>query len=65
MKLVYDINDRPPLKKNLIFALQQLLAIMAATLLVPVLRKLLRKIDTSLPVDEGSQMESFHLSQED
>ncbi len=37
MKLVYDINDRPPLKKNLIFALQQLLAIMAATLLVPVL----------------------------
>ena len=35
------------------------------TLLVPVLRKLLRKIDTSLPVDEGSQMESFHLSQED
>ncbi|MBQ9943981.1 MAG: uracil-xanthine permease [Clostridia bacterium] len=37
MKLVYDINDRPPLKKNLIFALQQLLAIMAATLLVPAL----------------------------
>ncbi len=37
MKLVYDINDRPPLKQNLIFALQQLLAIMAATLLVPVL----------------------------
>ena len=37
MKLVYDINDRPPLKQNLIYALQQLLAIMAATLLVPVL----------------------------
>ena len=37
MKLVYDVNQTPPLKKNLIFALQQLLAIMAATLLVPVL----------------------------
>ena len=37
MKLVYDVHQTPPLKKNLIFALQQLLAIMAATLLVPVL----------------------------
>ncbi len=37
MKLVYDIQDKPPIKKNLIYALQQLLAIMAATILVPVL----------------------------
>ena len=37
MKLVYDINQKPPLKKNLVYAFQQLLAIMAATLLVPVL----------------------------
>ncbi|MBE5782095.1 MAG: uracil-xanthine permease [Clostridiales bacterium] len=37
MKLVYDIGDKPPIKQNLIYALQQLLAIMAATLLVPVL----------------------------
>ena len=37
MKLVYDIADKPPIKKNLIYALQQLLAIMAATLLVPIL----------------------------
>ena len=37
MKLVYDVNQRPPLKKNLVYAFQQLLAIMAATLLVPVL----------------------------
>ena len=37
MKLVYDINQNPPLKKNLIYAFQQLLAIMAATLLVPIL----------------------------
>ena len=36
MKLVYDIADKPPIKKNLIYAFQQLLAIMAATLLVPI-----------------------------
>ena len=37
MKLVYDIQDKPPIRKNLVYALQQLLAIMAATLLVPIL----------------------------
>ena len=37
MKLVYDINDKPPIKKNLVYAFQQVLAIMAATLLVPAL----------------------------
>ncbi len=37
MKLVYNVNEKPPLKKNLIYAFQQLLAIMAATLLVPIL----------------------------
>ena len=37
MKLVYDIADKPPFRKNLLYAFQQLLAIMAATLLVPVL----------------------------
>lgn len=37
MKLVYDIGDKPPIKKNLVYAFQQLLAIMAATLLVPIL----------------------------
>ena len=35
MKLVYDIGDKPPIKKNLVYAFQ--LAIMAATLLVPML----------------------------
>lgn len=43
MKLVYDINDKPPIKKNLVYAFQQLLAIMAATLLVPVLVNLSNK----------------------
>lgn len=37
MKLVYDIHDRPPIRKNLVYAFQQVLAIMAATLLVPIL----------------------------
>ncbi len=37
MKLVYNVSDRVPFKKNLIFALQQLLAIIAATILVPTL----------------------------
>ncbi|MDD6683172.1 MAG: hypothetical protein PUE61_08490 [Clostridiales bacterium] len=34
------------------------------TLLVPVMRKLLRKIDTSLPVEENVQMEAIQLSDE-
>ncbi|MBR3894368.1 MAG: uracil-xanthine permease [Clostridia bacterium] len=33
--LVYDIKDRPPFSKLIIFAIQQLLAIMAATIAVP------------------------------
>ena len=33
--LVYDIHERPPFGKLVIFALQQLLAIMAATIAVP------------------------------
>lgn len=37
MKLTYDINDKPEFKQNLIFAFQQMIAIMAATLLVPML----------------------------
>ena len=35
--LIYDIHDKPKFGKMIIFALQQLLAILAATVLVPVL----------------------------
>ena len=35
MKLTYQVKDRPPFGKNLIYALQQVLAIMAATIAVP------------------------------
>ena len=33
--LVYDVHDRPPFGKIIVFALQQLLAILAATIAVP------------------------------
>lgn len=36
-KLVYDIHDKPKFGKLIVFALQQLLAIMAATIAVPVM----------------------------
>lgn len=37
MKLIYDVNDKPKFGKLVVFAIQQLLAIMAATLVVPVI----------------------------
>ncbi len=35
MQLIYNINDKPKLPRLIVFALQQLLAIMAATIAVP------------------------------
>ena len=37
MKMIYDVNGKPPFASLIVFALQQLLAIMAATLVVPVI----------------------------
>ena len=37
MKLVYNVNDKPQFSKLLIFSLQQLLAIITATIVVPVI----------------------------
>lgn len=37
MNLVYGIHDRPPMSKVIVFAFQQMIAIMAATLLVPMI----------------------------
>ena len=37
MKLTYDVHEKAPFGKNLLYAFQQLLAILAATVLVPVL----------------------------
>ena len=35
MKLTYGVQDKPSFGKTLLFALQQLLAILAATIAVP------------------------------
>lgn len=37
MKLIYGVKDRPSLPRTLLFALQQLLAILAATIAVPMI----------------------------
>ena len=37
MKLIYDVHDKPKFSEIIVFAIQQLLAIMAATLVVPVI----------------------------
>ena len=37
MKLIYDLDDKPKFGQTLVFAFQQMIAIMAATLLVPML----------------------------
>lgn len=37
MKLIYNVNDKPKFGQTIVFAFQQLLAIMAATLVVPVI----------------------------
>ncbi len=37
MKLIYDVKDRPKFGQLIVFAIQQLLAIMAATLVVPII----------------------------
>ena len=35
MKMIYQVSDRPGLSKTIVFAIQQILAIMAATIVVP------------------------------
>lgn len=37
MKLIYNVNDKPKFSQLIVYALQQLLAIMTATLVVPVI----------------------------
>lgn len=35
--MIYDVEDKPPMKENVVFILQEFLAIIAATILVPVI----------------------------
>ena len=37
MKLIYNVKDKPKFGQLIVFAIQQLLAIMAATLVVPII----------------------------
>ncbi len=37
MKLIYDVHEKPSKRENALFAFQQMIAIMAATLLVPII----------------------------
>ena len=37
MKMIYNVEDKPKFGQMLVFAIQQLLAIMAATLVVPMI----------------------------
>ena len=37
MKMIYGVKDRPPVGRLILFALQQLLAILAATIAVPMI----------------------------
>ncbi len=48
MKLVYDINDKPPFGKLIVLAIQQLLAILAATIAVPTIIGLPAQIPASI-----------------
>ncbi len=52
MKLTYGINDRPGFGKTVVYALQQLLAIMTATLVVPII------INGNSPILDGNGMSS-------
>ena len=37
MNLIFDVNDKPKFGQLIVFAIQELLAIMAATLVVPII----------------------------
>ena len=54
MKLTYNVNDRPKFGQLLLFGLQQLLAILAATIAVP-------SIIGNGMVKEGDKREVFYV----
>ena len=57
MKLIYDIGDKPKTKETIVFAFQQMIAIMAATLLVPILMSTYTMSDgTTLTFDPAAAL---------
>lgn len=53
MKMIYNVEDRPQLKHLIVFALQQLLAIIAATILVPAI---INGAQTNLSMDPAAAL---------
>jgi len=64
--IVVDVNTQYITKAHQVLMVHRVIVAIGAvlTLLVPVLRKFLRRIDTSLPVEENMQMENIYLSDE-
>ncbi|MBE5787171.1 MAG: hypothetical protein E7324_06475 [Clostridiales bacterium] len=64
--IVVDANTAYIPKALSVLGLHRMIVAIGGTLtaLVPVLRKLLRRIDTSLPVEEKVEMKELHLSDE-
>ena len=62
--IVVDANTAYITKAYEMLNIHRIIIVVGAvlTLLVPALRKLLKKIDTSLPVEEGMQMEEIMLT---
>lgn len=56
MKLVYQVDQKPPVKENIVYALQQLLAIIAATLLVPTLVNMGTQGGTSVTMSQPAAL---------
>ena len=56
MKLVYQVEEKPPFQENLVFAFQQLLAIIAATLLVPTLVNLGTQGETQVVMSQPAAL---------
>ena len=57
MKLIYDIGDKPRTRETIVFAFQQMIAIMAATLLVPILMSTYTMTDgTTLTFDPAAAL---------
>ena len=56
MKLVYGVNDKPKFGQTIVFAFQQLLAIMAATLVVPILVSQNAGLDDSVAMNPAAAL---------
>ena len=61
MNMIYNVEDRPRFMSNLVFAVQQLLAIIAATLLVPTL---VNASQDTIVMDQAAALQGCSLTEE-